>query len=104
MYDKMFEQAQSAIKPFSELLTANAKLLEDATQKQTAYIQDFVSDTMAFAKELSSQKDYSGIYQTQKAFMENMQEKWIAASTSAYETFTTNQEKLGELFKQSSTV
>jgi len=104
MYDKMFEQAQSAIKPFSEILTVNAKMLEDAAQKQTAYIQDFVSDTMAFAKELSSQKDYSGIYQTQKAFMENMQEKWIAASTSAYETFSANQEKLGELFKQSSAI
>lgn len=104
MYDKMFEQAQFAIKPFSELLTMNAKMLEDAAQKQTTYIKDFVSDTMAYAKELSSQKDYSGIYQTQKAFMENMQEKWIAASTDAYETFTANQEKLGELFKQSAAV
>lgn len=104
MYDKMFEQAQSAIKPFSELLTLNAKILEDAAQKQTTYFKDFVSDSMAFAKELSSQKDYSGIYQTQKAFMENMQEKWIAVSTDAYETFTANQEKLGELFKKSTAV
>jgi phasin family protein len=104
MYEKMFEQAQSAIKPISELLTLNAKILEDATQKQTNYFKDFVDDTMAFAKELSSQKDYSGIYQTQKAYIENLQEKWIAASTDAYETFTANQERLGDLFKRSTTV
>jgi phasin family protein len=104
MYDKILEQAQSAIKPFSELLTMNAKIMEDVAQKQTAYLKDLVSDSMAFAKEISSQKDYSGIYQTQKAFMENMQEKWIAVSTDAYETFTTNQEKMGELLKKSAAV
>lgn len=104
MYEKMFEQAQSAIKPISELMTLNAQIIEDAAEKQTAFFKDIVSDSMAFAKELSSQKDYSGIYQTQKAFMESLQEKWIAASTDAYETFTANQEKLGEVFKRSGTV
>ncbi len=103
MYDKMFEQAQSAFKPLSELLTLNAKFLEDSAQKQTAFYKDFVNDSVAFAKELSSQKDYSGIYQTQKAFLESLQEKWIAASTDAYETFSANQEKLGEVFKRSAT-
>jgi phasin family protein len=104
MYDKLFEQTQTAIKPLSEILTLNAKILEDAAQKQSIYFKDFVSDTVAFAKELSSQKDYSGIYQTQKAFLENLQEKWIAASTDAYESFSANQEKIGELFKKSATV
>lgn len=104
MYEKMFEQAQSAMKPISEMMNLNAKMLETAAEKQTAFFKDFVNDSMAFAKELSSQKDYSGIYQTQKAYMESLQEKWIAASTEAYETFTTNQEKIGEMFKRSATV
>lgn len=104
MYDKMFEQAQTALKPISELMNLNAKLFEAAAEKQTAFFKDFVNDSMAFAKELSSQKDYSGIYQTQKAYVENLQEKWIAASTEAYETFTSNQEKIGDVFKRSSAV
>lgn len=104
MYEKIFEQTQSAFKPISELMTLNAKILEVAAEKQTAYFKDFVNDSIAFAKELSTQKDYSGIYQTQKAFVENLQEKWIAASTDAYETFTSNQEKISDVFKRSSAV
>src|SRR5690606_2103978 len=104
MYEKMFEQAQFSMKPLSELMTLNAQLMQDAAEKQTAFFKDVVSDSMAFAKELSSQKDYSGIYQTQKTYMESLQEKWIAASTEAYETFTSNQEKIGDVFKRSSAV
>lgn len=104
MYDKIFEQAQMTMKPFSELMTLNAKLMEQAAEKQTTFFKDVMSDSMAYAKELGSQKDYSGIYQTQKSYMESMQEKWIAASTEAYEAFTTNQEKVGEVFKKSAAV
>lgn len=99
MYEKFFEQAQTAMKPFSELMTLNAKILEEAGEKQKAFMSDMMSDGMAFAKELSSQKDYSGVYQTQKAYLEGMQEKWIAASTDAYEMFTSSQEKVGEVIK-----
>jgi phasin family protein len=104
MYDKIFEQAQSAFKPLNELMTLNAKLMEDAAQKQVSFFKDFVSDSMSFAKELGSQKDYSGVYQTQKSYVEKMQSKWISASTEAYETMTANQEKLSEIFKRSATM
>lgn len=104
MYEKMFEQAQSSMKPLSDLMTLNAQIIQSAAEKQTAFLKDVVNDSMAFAKELSSQKDYSGVYQTQKAYMESLQEKWIAASTEAYETFTASQEKVGEVFKRSSAV
>lgn len=104
MYDKMFEQTQTVVQPLNELMTMNAKMLQQAAEKQSAFLKDVMTDSMAYAKELGSQKDYSGIYQTQKAFMENMQEKWIAASTEAYEAFTSNQEKVGEMFKKTSVV
>jgi phasin family protein len=104
MYEKIFEQAQTAIKPLSELMTLNAKIFEDAAQKQAAYFKDFVNDSVAFAKDVSSQKDYSGVYQTQKAYLEGLQSKWISASTEAYESITSSQEKWGEVIKKSSTV
>lgn len=104
MYEKFFEQAQSSLKPISELVALNAKIFEQAAEKQAAFFKDFVNDSIAFTKELNSQKDYSGIYQTQKAYLENLQEKWIAASTDAYETFTANQEKIGEVFKRTTAV
>ena len=99
MYEKFFEQAQTAIKPFSELLTLNAKVVEEVAEKQKAFFSDLVNDGVTFAKTLSSQKDYSGVYQTQKTYWEGLQSKWVAASTEAYQIFTATQEKAGNVIK-----
>ncbi len=101
MYDKIFEQAQSAMKPMTELMTFNAKLMEDVAEKQKSFVTDIIEDGMSFAKEMSAQKDYSGVYQTQKAYLEGMQAKWIAASTEAYEMMTSTQEKMSDVIKSS---
>ena len=55
MYEKFFEQAQNAAKPFSELLTLNAKVAEEVAEKQKAFISDMVNVSVAFAKAVSSQ-------------------------------------------------
>jgi len=104
MYEKFFEQAQNAAKPFSELLTLNAKVAEEVAEKQKAFISDMVNDSVAFAKTVSSQKDYSGIYQAQKSYWEGMQSKWIAASTDAYQLMTSTQEKAGKVVKTAAVV
>lgn len=104
MYEKFFEQAQNAMKPFNDMMTLNTKIMEEMGEKQKAFMTEMMNDSMTFAKELSSQKDYSGVYQTQKAYLEGLQEKWIAASTDAYELMTANQEKVGEMIKSASTM
>lgn len=101
MNDKVFSQAQDAMKPISEMMALNGKIFEEAAEKQKNFFQDMINESMAFAKELSSQKDYTGVYQTQKAYLEGMQEKWIAASTEAYEMMTSSQEKMTEAVKKS---
>lgn len=104
MYDKFFEQAQTAMKPMTELMTYNAKIMEEVAEKQKTFVKDMIEDSMSYAKDMSSQKDYSGVYQTQKSFLEGVQAKWIAASTEAYEMMTANQEKYSEVFKSAVTV
>ncbi len=104
MYEKFFEQAQNALKPFSEIATLNAKIAEEVAEKQKTFISDLVNDSVAFAKTLSSQKDYSGIYQTQKTYLESLQAKWVAASTDAYQLFTNSQEKFGKVIKSATVV
>lgn len=99
MYNKFFDQTQSAMKPFNELMTLNAKMVEQVAEKQKNLMQDMVNEGMSFAKELSSQKDYTGVFQAQKAYAECLQEKLIAASTEAYEMMTSNQEKVSEVFR-----
>lgn len=103
MFDKIFEQSQTAFKPMNELMTLNSKAFEEVAEKQKAFFNDFVADSMAFAKELSAQKDFSGVYQTQKTYLEGCQDKFVAASTEAYEWFSTNQAKAGEVMKDAAT-
>ena len=99
MLDKIFEQSQTAFKPMSDLAALNTKMLEEVAEKQKAFVSDMVSDSMAYAKELSAQKDFSGIYQTQKNYLESVQEKMIAASTDAYSFLTATQEKVSDVIK-----
>lgn len=101
MLDKFFEQAQSAMKPMNDLAALNTKVMEEAFEKQKAFVTDMVNDGMAYAKELSSQKDFSGVYQTQKSYLEGVQEKLMSASTDAYEMFTSTQEKASSMIKGS---
>jgi phasin family protein len=104
MLDKMFEQAQNVFKPMNELLSLNSKVMEELAEKQKSLVTDMVNESMAFAKEIGSQKDFSGVYQTQKTYVEGLQEKMVAASTEAYEIFTTTQEKAGEVIKSAAVV
>jgi len=104
MLDKMFEQAQNAFKPMNELVSLNTKVLEELADKQKNLVTDMVNESMAFAKELGTQKDFSGVYQTQKSYLEGVQSKWINTSTEMYELFTATQEKAGDVIKTTATV
>lgn len=104
MFDKIFEQSQKAFGPTNELMALTSKAFEEAAEKQKTFFSDIVADNMAFVKELSAQKDFSGVYQTQKSYMQGLQDKMVAASTDAYETFSSNQEKAGAVIKNAATV
>lgn len=101
MLDKIFEQSQNAMGPMNELAAINTKAFEQIFDKQKALFNDMWNDGMAYAKELSTQKDFSGIYQTQKAYLESVQERLMSASTDAYEIFTSTQERTGDVLKKS---
>lgn len=102
MYEKISEQAQSTLKPISDLMALNSQILQEAAEKQKEFFTDIVNESMAYAKELGSQKDFSGVYQVQKSYLEGVQEKFLNASTDAYELFTSAQERAGKVVKKSS--
>ena len=104
MFDKVFEQSQKMFKPANELFTLSSKAFEEAAEKQKAFVTEMVNDNMAFIKELSAQKDFSGVYQAQKTYFQTVQDKMVAASTEAYELMSAQQEKAGEVIKSAATV
>jgi len=99
MFDKFLEQSQKMFTPASELMALNSKAFEEAAEKQKEFFNEMVSDSMAYVKEISVQKDFSGVYQTQKTYLQSVQDKCVAASTQAYELVSANQEKVGEVIK-----
>lgn len=101
MYERMSEQAQSALKPISDLMNLNSKIIQEAAEKQKDFFTDIMNDSITYAKDLSSQKDFSGVYQVQKSYFEGVQEKFLNASTDAYEFFTKAQERTGDVVKSS---
>lgn len=101
MLDKIFEQSQNTMRPMNELASINTKAMEQLFDKQKALFNDMWNDGIACAKELSTQKDFSGIYQTQKAYLESVQERLMSASTETYEILTSTQEKASDVLKSS---
>lgn len=104
MFDKVLEQSQKVFKPTNELMTITSKAFEEAAEKQKTFFGELVNDNMAFVKELSGQKDFSGVYQAQKTYLQGVQDKFVAASTEAYEFVSANQEKAGEVIKSATTM
>lgn len=104
MFDKVLEQSQKVFKPTNELMVLTSKAFEEAAEKQKNFFSELVNDNVAFVKELSGQKDFSGVYQTQKTYMQSVQDKFVAASTEAYEFVSANQEKAGEVIKGATTI
>lgn len=99
MYEKMSEQAQSALKPMNDLMSLNSRIMQEAAEKQKDFFTDMLNESMTYAKDLGSQKDFSGVYQVQKSYIEGVQEKFLNASTDAYEFLTSVQERAGDVVK-----
>lgn len=99
MFDKFVEQAQSSVKPMNEVISLNAEALEKFAEKQTSLFTGMMNDGLAYAKDLASQKDLAGVYETQKTFAEGVQEKLVSSAKDSYSLMTETSEKVSEIFK-----
>ncbi len=98
MFDKIVEQAQSASKPFSDIMSINAEAMEKIAEKQTSLITGVMNDSIEYAKDLAAQKDLAGVYETQKSYAEGLQEKMVSTAKETYALMTDTSEKVSELF------
>lgn len=98
MFDKIVEQAQSASKPFGDFMSINADTMEKLAEKQTTLFTSMMNDSIEYAKELASQKDLAGVYETQKSYAEGLQEKMVSTAKETYALMTDTSEKMSEVF------
>lgn len=99
MFDKINEQMQSSFKPVTDLIAVNTEVLEKLTEKQTSLFSTLMNDGVAFSKEVSGQQDVNKVIESQKAYVEGVQEQLTVVAKESYDLISSAQEKAGEVFK-----
>ncbi len=99
MFDKVNEQIQKSLKPMTDLASVNASALQQLAEKQNALFSSLLNEGVAFAEGVSDKKDVNSLVEAQKAYMEGVQEKVVAAAKDAYEVLSSAQEQAGEVLK-----
>lgn len=99
MFEQMNEQLQSAMKPMTDLATLNMSTMQSLAEKQNELYSSLLSEGMSYVEKVSQQKDMMAIAETQKAYMETVQEKMTETAKSSYSIMSEAQQKAGEMVK-----
>jgi len=75
MYQDMYQQGESFMKQFNEILTLNAETMSTLCEKQAALVNSVMTESIDYAKDLPSQKSAETFFESQKAYWESMQQK-----------------------------
>ncbi|MCV6624827.1 MAG: phasin family protein [Cellvibrionaceae bacterium] len=99
MFEQVNEQIQKSLKPMSELASVNAKALEQLASQQNALFTGLLNDGVNFSQSLTEKQDVNAMVEAQKAYLEGVQEKIVAAAKETYDVISDAQEKAGEVLK-----
>ena len=80
MYEEFAKLAQENIKPVMKLAESNTALAVNLFKSQTEKTVDFMQSNLAHLQALSSSKDVNEVVSLQQKYVEELGEKWVAAS------------------------
>lgn len=99
MLDKMNEQLQQSLKPISDLAALNMSTLQELAEKQNALFTKLLSNGVSFAETAGQQKDVMSLAETQKAYLESLQETITESAKETYTLVSGAQQKAGAMIK-----
>tara|TARA_B100002049_G_scaffold228648_1_gene203367 strand:- start:271 stop:618 length:348 start_codon:yes stop_codon:yes gene_type:complete len=99
MFEQMNEQFKNAMKPMTDLASLNINTMQELAEKQNALYSSLLSENMAYFEKLTQQKDVMTAAETQRAYIESVQEKVADTMKSSYTLVSEAQQKAGEMFK-----
>lgn len=100
MYGKMFEQAESFLKPMNEIWALNVEIMDTLNAKQTSLFNEVVSDSVEFAKGMTKPDlDIDAVVAAQKKFWEGLGTKIATSTQDNIELISGVQDKVGDLFQ-----
>lgn len=99
MFEQMNEQFKTAMKPMTDLATLNMSTMQELAEKQNTLYSSLLSEGMAYFEKASQQKDVMALAETQKAYMETLQETVSETAKSSYALLTEAQQKATDMLK-----
>lgn len=101
MYEKLFEQAESVIKPLDRMFAINMQTLDEWREKQTTFFNDLMEKGMDYSRDLSDKKDFQSFLNWQQSYWETVQEKLTENARESFALFSEAQEKMIGLYEDS---
>ncbi|AXR05158.1 phasin family protein [Salinimonas sediminis] len=99
MFEQLNEQMKNAMKPMTDLAALNMNTMQSLAEKQSELYSSLLTDGMSYMEQLSQQKDMMAMAETQKAYMESVQEKMTETAKTSYSIVSEAQQKAGEMVK-----
>jgi hypothetical protein len=92
-------QIQQMFQPSSQLLTANAKVLETALAQQSSLVSSFISSSLEFNKQLLEQKDFSNIQKISEQFGKTITDQMTSSNKEIVAAITSANEQSSDIIK-----
>ncbi|HBX26433.1 MAG TPA: hypothetical protein DEF72_03265 [Gammaproteobacteria bacterium] len=112
MYAKMIEDMQAnmkkafdvksyedAMKPMADLFEVNKATVETLTEQQTSLFKHLIEGAMEQAKALTVEKDLAAAVESQKAYLQGLQEQFIDAAKASQETLIKSRDQASGIVK-----
>lgn len=100
MFEQMNEQFKESLKPVTELATLNMTTLQALVEKQNALFTTLLANGVSFAETAGQQKDVKSLAETQKAYLETLQETVTESAKETYSLVSEAQQKAGSMMKE----
>lgn len=101
MYEKLFEQAESVMKPLDRMFAINMQTLDEWRDKQTTFFNDLMEKGMDYSRDLSDKRDFQSLLNWQQSYWETVQEKLTENARESFALFSEAQERMIGLYEDS---
>ncbi|NRA53378.1 MAG: phasin family protein [Gammaproteobacteria bacterium] len=93
-------QLQKMFQPSTQLLTANAKVLETALAQQSSLVSQFIASSLDFNKQLLEQKDLANVQSLSEKFGKSVTEQVTSSNKEIVAAISAANEQSSKIIKE----
>ena len=97
MFSQLSEQVKKSSQPFSDLIAANVKVLQEVSNQQTSLVSGVLSDSMKLMQAVGQQSESKDLLAAQGVYVESVRERLTITSKNTF----SNLNAMGQQFADS---